>query len=187
MKAIEIIHDEHLSMAAVYQAMDRLLDGVASKKIAPDFQLLANMLDYIIREPEQLHHPKEEKSLFPRLLNRDGDCRELLERLGRQHHESYNQSRDLCAAFIRYLSQGEAGFGFFEKAARSYTYFGMKHIELEERELLPALRTRLTEADWRDIDAEFSTSLCGKSGEFSSLFTRVVSMLPAPLGVGGAI
>lgn len=186
MKAIERLHDEHLSMAAIFQALDRLLDGIASQKIAPDFQLLASMLDYIIREPEQLHHPKEDSCLFPVLLKRNERCRDLVDKLEREHHESRNQIKGLSTAFIQYQSQGEAGFAHFESAARTYIHFGIKHIELEERELLPALRDTLTQADWNAIDAEFCAHVTGENGEFSALFTKVVSMLPAPLGVGGA-
>lgn len=186
MKAIEILHDEHLSMAAMFGALNQLLDGIAAKKMAPDYQLLAAMLDYLIREPEQLHHPKEDQYLFPALLRRDEDSRALLEKLEHEHSEGQIRVKDLANAFIRYQSQGDIAFKVFEDKVRMYTHYGLRHISLEERELLPALRAKLTSEDWQEIDREFETNMTGVNGEFRSLFTKVVHKLPAPLGVGGS-
>lgn len=187
MKAIEILHDEHLSMAAMFNAMNQLLDGIAAKKMAPDYQLLATMLDYLIREPEQLHHPKEDQYLFPALLMRDEGARALLEKLEHEHSEGQSRVKDLANAFIRYQSQGETAFKAFEDKVRLYIHYGLRHITLEERELLPALRAKLTPEDWLAIDREFAANMTGLNGEFRSLFTKVVHKLPAPLGVGASL
>ena len=80
-------------------------------------------------------------------------------------------------------------FAPFAAAVADYAAFHWEHARAEENELLPLAEAFLTAADWDEIDAAFaahSDPLVGADAgaEYATLFRRIVSLLPPPLGVG---
>ncbi len=59
MKAINIILDEHRSLAAVLHGMLYLFRKIRNGTTLPDFKLLGAMLYYIDAFPDCFHHPKD--------------------------------------------------------------------------------------------------------------------------------
>lgn len=187
MKTIDIIHAEHRALAAVLQALRFVVGEIRGGKLQPDFRLLAAMVDYITQVPEKVHHPKEDKYLFPMLRRRSPRAAALIDVLEAQHTEGYRMTVALLQALIHYQSVGAAGFAAFDALLREYLDFNWKHLKQEEAELLPLAREALTDADWQELDAEFSANFdpyAGAEGEFNDLFHRIVSLTPAPRGLG---
>ena len=71
MRAIQIIEDEHRSLAAVLHGLLYLVREIRLRNAKPDFELLGAMLHYIDAFPERFHHPKEDAYLFRHLRERD--------------------------------------------------------------------------------------------------------------------
>jgi branched-chain amino acid transport system ATP-binding protein len=189
MKAIDIIRNEHRAVAAVLQALQAVVDGIRIHGRAPDFQMLAALVEYICEVPEKLHHPKEDQVLFAHLRQRGGAMAPLLDRLQAQHLEGAAMIRDLQGALIRYVARGPEAFGGFDAQVRQYADFQWEHMRTEERELLPQARQSLTEADWADIDAAFEANRepwSGPAGDFRSLLSHIVNLVPPPHGLGPA-
>jgi branched-chain amino acid transport system ATP-binding protein len=189
MKAIDIIHNEHRALAAVLQALRVVMDGIRDQGRAPDFQLLAALIEYITQVPEKLHHPKEDDHLFARLRQRSPALAPLLDRLQAQHREGAAMIRAVETALIHYLARGPAGFAEFDAAAARYLEFTWEHLSVEEKELLPSARQVLSGTDWAQIDAAFEANRepwSGPTGEFEALFSRIVNLVPPPHGVGPA-
>ncbi len=190
MKTIDIIHDEHRALAAVLQALRFVVEGTRSGKLQPDFRLLAAMVDYITLVPEEVHHPKEDGYLFPKLRSRSQKAGELIATLEQQHRDGARMTQALLQALIHYQSVGAAGFAAFDALAQAYLDFNWQHLRLEEGELLPLAREVLSEDDWRELDAEFSANFnpyTGAAGEFAELFHKIVNLTPAPYGLGSAL
>ncbi|HEX5394473.1 MAG TPA: hemerythrin domain-containing protein [Rhodocyclaceae bacterium] len=188
-KAIDIIHDEHRALAAVLEALKFMVNGIRDKRFAPDFKLFATMIDYITGVPEKLHHPKEEDYLFAKLRQRSAEAVPVLDELLAQHRNGPAAVQKLGSALIHYQSAGEAGFDDFAKAVDTYLTFNWEHMNLEEQKVMPLARQALTADDWAEINAAFEANdnpWAGKEGEFAQLFTRIVNMVPAPLGLGQA-
>ena len=66
-RSLEIIRDEHSSLAAMLQSMRMLVDRGPGDDPKNFFDVLRAMLFYIDEFPERLHHPKETELLFPRV------------------------------------------------------------------------------------------------------------------------
>jgi hemerythrin-like domain-containing protein len=84
---------------------------------------------------------------------------------------------------------GEPRREAFERAAQDYVEFYLRHMALEESEVLPAALRVLDSADWAAIDAAFAMNrdpLTGHEPEddYRPLFTRIVNRAPAPVGLG---
>ncbi|WP_307776803.1 hemerythrin domain-containing protein [Ottowia beijingensis] len=67
-RSLEIIRDEHSSLAAMLQSMRMLVDRGPGDDPKNFFDVLRAMLFYIDEFPERLHHPKETELLFPAWL-----------------------------------------------------------------------------------------------------------------------
>jgi hemerythrin-like domain-containing protein len=188
MKSIAIIQDEHRSITAVIEGLRQVLAEVGAGRMAPDFDLLYAMFRYIEAFPERLHHPKEDEFLFARLRLRRPEAAPLLDRLSAEHEQGRVKFAELKAALDEYHRDAKTLPSFVERVER-YSHFHWLHMRREEDEVLPLAATALTAEDWAGIDAAFASNsdpIVGISAtrEFRSLFRRIVSLAPPPLGVG---
>jgi hemerythrin-like domain-containing protein len=191
MRAIQIIEDEHRSLAAVLHGLLYLVRDIRLHNAPPDFQLLNAMLDYVDAFPERFHHPKEDAFLFRLLRERDPGSGALLDRLEAEHREGTQRIRDLHEALARYQREGAHEFAGFAQGAADYASFHWEHMRAEEDEVLPRAREHLTAADWAEIDTAFADHddpLLGADARenYRQLFRRIVNLAPPPLGLGPA-
>ena len=189
MKAINVILDEHRSLAAVLHGMLYLVRAIREQKSTPDFKLFGAMVYYIDAFPERLHHPKEEKYLFRLLRLRYPEARQVLDRLHTEHLLGEEKIRDVEAALRRYEYGGPEHFDKFAETVESYATFHWSHMRTEEEEILPLARQHLTSADWEEVDEAFAGNadpmFGAKAGdEYATLFRRIANLAPPPIGVG---
>jgi hemerythrin-like domain-containing protein len=78
----------------------------------------------------------------------------------------------------------------FRVAVDAYADFHWKHMRKEEQELLPLAERALTREDWAEINAGFAGNHDPiadlREQDFARLFSRIVSLAPAPVGVGAS-
>ena len=189
--AVRIIRDEHQALAAMLNSLLLMLAQDRRDKRLPDFASLRAMLFYLDEFPEQRHHRKETELLFPKLRARTPLARDLLDRLDQDHQRGEARIRELEHRLLAFEMMGESRRAAFEQAAERYVDFYLTHMGLEERDVLPLAERVLTEEDWADIDAAFRANQdpltgCAPEAEYAQLFTRIVSLVPAPLGLGQA-
>jgi hemerythrin-like domain-containing protein len=191
MEAIRIIVNEHRALAAVLHGMLYLVHEIRDRDDKPDFNLFGAMIYYIDSFPERFHHPKEDQYVYRILRMRHAEAAPLLDRLETEHRVGAEKIRTLEQALARYQQGGKAQFSNFLAAVESYAEFHWEHMKAEEQEALPMAEKYLSDADWDEIDAAFlghSDPMLGASArtEFDSLFTRIVNLAPAPIGLGPA-
>jgi hemerythrin-like domain-containing protein len=184
-----IIRQEHAALAAMLRSIVMLLEQHRKKGTLPDFAALRAMLFYVDEFPEKRHHRKETELLFPKLRARTPMSRELMDRLDNDHAWGERKIRNVEHALLAFEMLGEPRRGAFESAVDEYVDFYLSHMALEEREILPLAERVLTEEDWRDLDEAFSQNRDPLTGhvadfEYNALFTRIVNIVPAPIGLG---
>ncbi len=189
--ALRIVRDEHASLAAMLRSLLTMLDrGPESDGAERYFDVLRAMLFYIGEFPEKLHHPKESDLLFPRVARAAPHTMEAIERLEKDHLGGEGRVRELAHLLMAWEYLGEPRRAAFEDEARAYVAFYLAHMKLEEQVVLPAAEASLDEADRRALDAAFASHVDPLSPEgardpaFDRLFTRIVRLAPAPVGVG---
>lgn len=186
-KAIDIIHDEHRALAAMLQGLKTLVGEIGAGRQAPDFDLLAAMIEYIHAVPERVHHPKESEFLFARLRARHPAAIPALDELEDDHRREAERSQVLESALAGYRQRGGEAFPPFQAAVLKFIDEEWRHMTLEEKEIFPLARQCLTEEDWTAIDAAFSANdnpWQGPAGQYARLFTQIVNRAPPPVGVG---
>ncbi len=187
-----IIREEHAALSAMLRSILLLLAQHRRQGSLPDFAALRAMLFYVDEFPEKRHHRKESELLFPKLRARTPLSRELLDRLDEDHARGERNIRDLEHTLLGFEMMGESRRQAFEQAAQHYVDFYLAHMAIEEQQILPLAERVLTEQDWSDLDSAFSANrdpLTGHEPEadYVALFTRIVNIVPAPIGLGAAI
>jgi hemerythrin-like domain-containing protein len=185
----KIIRDEHSALSAMLRSVLLLLAQYRRRGETPDFALLRAMLFYIDEFPERQHHPKESTLLFPKLRLRSDEPLAVLDRLDREHEQGEWQIRYVERALLAFEIVGESRRVAFEEAFQRYVDFYLNHMRIEELEVLPLAEALLSESDWAELDAEFSLNRDPLTGhppqaEYTALFSRIVCLAPAPIGLG---
>lgn len=187
-KAIRIIRDEHRSISAVLSGLRELARMAQDARTHPEFEIFHAMILYINEFPERLHHPKEDQYLFARLVERDPLERPLVDALQAEHVLGAQLVRDLERALLRFESAWPAGIGEFSAAIEKYAQFHWRHMSREENEALPLAQAALTAQDWEVIANAFAGNEDPiaelREKDFERLYQRIVSLAPAPVGVG---
>ena len=188
MKAIQKIRDEHRSISAVLHALKQLAREAQDARVKPDFRVFQAMIHYIDEFPEQLHHPKEDKFLFPAVLARAPETKKVIDSLMTEHRDGVRLIRDLERALVFFEDGWPAGAGEFLRTVDAYADFHWRHMRKEELEVLPEAEKHLTAQDWAAIDEAFDVNqdpIAGvKEKDFQQLFSRIVRLAPAPIGLG---
>ena len=186
--AIQIIQDEHRSIAAVLHALKQLAKDAENPDVEPRFAVFRAMICYIDQFPERLHHPKEDRHLFPRLEERAPQAKALIEELRAEHVMGAQLIRDLEQALVALEVGWQGGAKAFRAAVDAYAEFHWKHMRKEEEKLLPLAERSLTPGDWREIDAAFAGNEDPiadlREKDFEKLFSRIVNLAPEPIGLG---
>lgn len=188
-QAISLIKAEHRSMAAVIDAMMRIVRKVKDGGEAPNYKLLHSMLYYLREFPERRHHVSEDASLFALLLQRTNAADDVIHELEAEHDQGEAMLNMLTVALSTWEAGRPDGANGFAEALKRFSEFYWRHMDKEENKVIPIAERELSEQDWRTIRDRFSAHadpLSGKAGgdEFDALFSEIVRMTPAPIGIG---
>jgi hemerythrin-like domain-containing protein len=189
-RSLHIIRDEHASLAAMFHAMVQLVERGPLEDAPNFFEVMRAMLFYIDEFPERLHHPKESNLLFPKLVKRAPELMGAIDRLERDHMRSEKAVHDLLHLLLAWELLGHTRRADFVSALGPYVESYLEHMHLEETVVLPAAERALNDEDWAALDNAFEQNadpLTGKhvpSPVYEKLFSQIVSLAPAPIGLG---
>lgn len=189
-RSLQIIRDEHASLAAMLQSMRMLVERGPDEGRKNFFDVLRAMLFYIDEYPERLHHPKESNLLFPKVVKASPKVLGAIDRLERDHMHSEKAARELQHLLLAWELLGPSRRPAFQEAFSKYIDFYLDHMNMEEEVILPEAEKVLSPAEWFEIDAAFEKNadpLTGKyppTAEYEKLFSLIVQRAPAPIGLG---
>ena len=189
-RSLDIIRDEHSSLAAMLQSMRMLVDRGPGRDPRQFFDVLRAMLFYIDEFPERLHHPKETELLFPRVARAAPEVGVAVARLDRDHEYTEKAVRDIQHLLLAWELLGETRRQAFVDGFTRYVNLYLAHMQLEEQEILPAAQRHLSAADWEALDQAFEQNCDPLTGKYKpdpvyeQLFARIVRTAPAPIGLG---
>jgi len=178
--AIATIKDEHRSIAAVLHAMTAVVEEAGAANATVDTKLLRGAVHYLRTFPQIQHHPKEEEYLFKRLRNRSPELAGVLDQLERQHAEGAALLQLVANAVDIYEKRPDSPTTVRE-AWGAFATEQWRHMETEERVVLPAAQGLLTDDDWNEIAAGFGGNddprfdrLVGS--DFREIFARLMNL-----------
>lgn len=190
MHALQVLADEHQSLAGIFHALHFALKEIAAGRLAPDMKWLQAVAHYLEAYPAQCHHPREEQLLFDRLRARctDAEHRALLDALTAQHQQARALAGELVAAVAQYQQQLLGVVGLIAVLDR-YADFYRELMLREEQQMLPLLHTYLSPQDWAEMDVALAAeaalpAVATVNAQFAALFSRLVAAAPEPVGLG---
>ncbi len=176
-RATTALQDEHRSMAVVVKGMLSVArDARHGGRV--DVATLRPMLQYLRDFPERLHHPKEERHLHARLLQRHPPAQAVLAELERQHQAEHDAVRRLTRLTDRCAAGAPEAVAALLDAVQAFADALWAHLSLEEGTLLALAREHLLEEDWLDIAQAFEAHAEPALGRYDAedikkLFNRI--------------
>lgn len=154
-RSLHIIRDEHASLAAMLHAMLQLVE----------------------------RGPLDDAQNFFEAMR-------SIDRLERDHMQSENAARDLLHLLLAWELLGHTRRADFVSALGPYVESYLEHMHLEETVVLPAAERALSDEDWTALDNAFEQNTDPLTGKhvpgpvYEKLFSQIVSIAPAPIGLG---
>jgi len=188
-KTLNIIRDEHRSIAAILHGMEYLVQGIRARRKKVDPRVFHAMLYYLDTFSERMHHPKEDQYLFKAMRERSAEAGTFIADLEEDHARGEDALRRLAQCLIRYEEGGEREFPAFEREVENFVRNYRDHMRKEEDVVFPLAEQLLSASDWQAIDRAFEENRDPLAGErdtrdFEKLFDRIVNLAPPPIGVG---
>jgi hemerythrin-like domain-containing protein len=191
-QSLRIIQEEHSALAAMLRSLSMMVDRGPDHEPERYFDVLRAMLFYIDEFPERLHHPKESKLLFPKVLRVAPEVQAAIDQLEKDHSKSEAAVRELQHLLLAWELVGDSRRPVFESSVKRYIEAYLAHMSLEESAIIPVAQKALSDDDWKELDAAFATNCDPLTGKYprdpayDRLFTRIVMSAPAPIGLGDA-
>jgi len=135
MQTIETLKAEHDAVLGVLTHLEHAADAATHGAPIPQ-DLFADIRELFAIFVDRCHHGKEEAELFPRLTSADDVA--LVRRLENQHVEGRRLASDYAAAVDAYRPGDASSGARLAAAVHAYADSLRGHIDLENRELMPA-------------------------------------------------
>jgi nucleotide-binding universal stress UspA family protein/hemerythrin-like domain-containing protein len=180
-RALDIIRDEHRSIAVVVSALRDLAKELGDTPPGPaDVISIAGMVSYLRGFPEKVHHPKEERHLHRLMRLRDPSCEPLLAEVESQHA----RERVLLEQISTSLAPGDHCSPALHEAVLRFADHVFAHLKLEESQVLRRARECLGDADWAEVAEAFRENDDGRFGNLDSaelrrVFSRIANAIAA--------
>jgi len=177
-EALAAIRDEHSCLAAINEVLrEEAARARAGESI--DTVFLSRLLKYQYDFGERLHHPKEEQYLFARLLDNSEDAVDMIHSLSVQHRELGERLKQIYTRLQSAdgLPENEM-MDMLAEEIDAYVDIQWRHLNMEEKLIIPAARYMLSAEDWEDIALAFRVQQRMADGaKADSVYQEVVTRL----------
>ena len=153
---LDKLRQDHASAAQLLRALEWQLSAFKLSK-QPDYDVLLAAVTYFRAFPDLSHHPTEDL-IFDKLRERAPDSAGSVGDLRGAHDALADQVRTLARGLSSILIEAELPREAILRWFAEFIDHQRQHIEMEESTFFPAAEKTLTEADWRDIEAEIARS-----------------------------
>lgn len=146
---IDQLSEEHRTIAALLDLIEREV-GAFERGERPDYDLVQDILRYLMTYPDLVHHPKEDAVLrqlekaAPEAAAEVGDLHAL-------HRELAQHLREFHGALHSVLRDQTLPRDWFAERARAFVEAQREHIRMEQSRFFPAARAHLDSIDWAAV------------------------------------
>jgi len=145
------LDQDHVRLARLLDLLDGLLDRFHEGD-EPDYDLIAEMLEYMVSYADGIHHPTEDL-IFRRVLDKGAEQRDVFEVLMHQHAVVGQMNRRFCQTLDGIVHEEVVRRDEVETQGRELVATMREHLALEDREAFPIARARLDQTDWDAVEA----------------------------------
>lgn len=147
---LETLYSEHHYLASLLDHFEKESARLKPGKI-PDYDLLLDIVDYLIHYPEVYHHPREDV-LFTTMVEHDDEFRPRFERLERDHQTLKRYNHELFQELTAIVAGRAADRRALLRSIERYIAAYRAHMDYEAREIFPRAKGRLSAAEQKQLD-----------------------------------
>jgi hemerythrin-like domain-containing protein len=152
---LDLLYRDHDNMKKLFGVFEQEL-SIFNRGEPPDYDLIVEILDYCIAYPDIYHHPLEDL-ILERLKTRDPEAAAPIGDLHDEHNRLMAQTRIFLALVHDVRQQQEVPRAEFSEAAQSFLDAYRTHMRYEDETMFPAAAKSLTDEDWAEIEASWSS------------------------------
>jgi len=141
--------EDHRRLARLLDLLEGLLDQFRDGE-EPDYELMCELLEYMIDYADQVHHPSEDM-IFERLMASPEQKHDILRRLMQQHVALGKVNRRFRELLEGIVHEEVIRRDEVEELGRDMVAMLREHMRLEDEEVFPLARGALSEADWAEL------------------------------------
>ena len=143
---------EHRSFGALLGLLEGQLE-VFSKGETPNYEIMLDVVDYMIDYADRFHHPAEDL-VFAKVAERLPAARDSVQDLMREHAEIVRSGRELTGMLEGAMHGAVTLRSHIEAQAKRYLDAFRRHMYAEEQGLFLAALEHLSDEDWASIERE---------------------------------
>jgi hemerythrin-like domain-containing protein len=146
---VETWHREHARFGRLLNLFEQQLAAFHDEG-SPDYELMSDVVHYLHDYADRYHHPREDMA-FAAMLRRDPQLKPIIYRLLQEHRVIGHAGNGLLGLLGEVTSDAVVSRSALEAAAATYLAYYRRHLETEERDILPRAARMLDAADWQPI------------------------------------
>lgn len=147
---ISRLRQEHANFRKLLDLLGQQLD-LFHRGESPSYQLMTDILHYMINYPDHFHHPRED-AIFSRLEKRDSGVARSVEELARQHHVIAESGARLHENLENAINGALMPRQTIEAPGLQYVSYYRSHMAKEESDLFVLAEQLLRDDDWEQVN-----------------------------------
>ncbi|MFT7467952.1 MAG: hemerythrin-like domain-containing protein [Candidatus Pseudothioglobus sp.] len=147
---VQCLLNDHRNLVRLLQFLREEIAHYDDPNIDTDLHSVLSALDYISTYTETFHHPLEEAAFDRMELLGIGE-RAVITRIREQHEELERDTIELKRLLEMVFDDHIVHAVQIKRVLNNYLDSQFQHIEIEERDIFPAMKQALSDDDWRQI------------------------------------
>ena len=156
MSYLKLLSTDHRHARVLLDLMEEHMDRVRELRRDADFEVLRDIMIYMTRFADAVHHPRE-RPLLERIQERQAASLEAVRELAADHRALAEQGIALARDIQGVLAEDFVVRDAFCARAETYLTLYRDHMDREDRLFADALQY-LNEDDWESIETAFEAS-----------------------------
>jgi hemerythrin-like domain-containing protein len=140
---------DHQRLDQLLALLERLLDEFRDG-LEPDYELICELMEYLIDYQDQVHHPSEDL-IFERVLAQEGPGHAVLHQLMQQHHSLAQMNRRFKESLEGIVHEEVLRRDDVERQGRALVAQLREHMRMEDEQAFPLARACLAESTWTEL------------------------------------
>lgn len=146
---LERLGQDHRRLAQLMRLLEGLLDEFRDG-LEPDYELMCELMEYLIDYEDRVHHPSEEL-IFGRVLAEVGPGHAVLTQLMQQHQSLMQLNRRFKESLEGIVHEEVLRRDEVERQGRALIAQLREHMQLEEEQAFPLALACLSETAWSEL------------------------------------
>jgi hemerythrin-like domain-containing protein len=141
---------EHRAFAALLALLEQQLEQLRTSG-APNFEMMLDIVDYMIDYADRFHHPKEDL-VFARIAQHQPAAADSVQQVAHEHSAIVASGRALSREIEAVVGGAIVERSVVEELGRRYLDAFRRHMYAEEQGLFLAAVEYLSDEDWKSIE-----------------------------------